>query len=60
MSILTLEREDEMWITLTKFLKTCHKLTKIHISNIMAKNAKEENININKILKSPPDSNCVG
>ena len=35
------EREDKMKNKLTKFLKTCNKLTKIHINNIMAKNTKQ-------------------
>ena len=35
------EREDKMKNKLIKFLKTCNKLTKIHINNIMAKNTKQ-------------------
>ena len=39
LSTLTLTgHEDKIQNKLTKFLKTCNKLTKIHINNIMAKN----------------------
>ena len=35
------EREDKTWDKLTILLKTCHKLTKIQINNIMTKNTKK-------------------